>query len=303
MKPKNAVQKSAFHIRTTNVVKAKTCKEKSKENEKPIVNSTKTVSSFPHKAKVTSVKRVPNFELLKKTFPVSNKAGPNPEPRKSFSNCNARKSLGHTEKPFKLEKSRPFLSKPSQNKPVVNSRKSTGSVVISKNSQTNTRKSFSSYNPTNPQKSFSSESANRNRHTCSTSLQFKEKTGVSKKRRYSDTQKHNKRERTKPTSILKRKSCFASFDVEGNIQLGKTPDHGRSVRFISPDVQDHNCSDNKYRKTPKRPVQTSDRLPTPVSMGKGQVSNHGNMKRQTTPKQSTVKKPRPSGQPAQIAMR
>ncbi|CAG2251126.1 CKAP2 [Mytilus edulis] len=79
-------------------------------------------------------------------------------------------------------------------------------------------------------------------------------------RRHSDI--HKEQRKAKPASILKRKSCFASIDIEG--VYSKTPDHGRSVRFISPDTrEDHNTS--TFRKTPKRPVDNviSDRQPTP----------------------------------------
>jgi hypothetical protein len=69
-------------------------------------------------------------------------------------------------------------------------------------------------------------------------------------RRHSELHKEPKN--TKPASILKRKSCFASIACNDEVfeeTVGKTPDHGRSVRFISPDVHDDTSVSN-YRKTP-----------------------------------------------------
>ncbi|CAC5381863.1 CKAP2 [Mytilus coruscus] len=211
---------------------------------------------------------------------VSNPAG---KPRKSLPDTSAgnpRKSLpGTSNNKFHITLTKSIEvvnSKLNQN---GNSRKSlsnNGNVRRSASNNENSRKSVLNKD-VNSRQSFSVKSrrsissVNVNSHHRTSGVNNnKVKSNVPKNklivgqrsRRHSDI--HKEQRKTKPASILKRKSCFASIDIEGVYTVSKTPDHGRSVRFISPDTQeDHNTS--TFRKTPKRPVDNviSDRQPTP----------------------------------------
>ena len=247
-----------------------------KENKRPLTKPLVTKSAVTNKQ--TIVNKTKSVRNSTQTLPFNRRAGSLSNPpkiqSKTSSSLNVRRSCGpgvplsNTDevKSRKLNvtsvdigKSRKSLSNPSQQK--CHDKKSTGRVVESRLFlNTNTRPGVANIN------------AN------------KRQTVQQKSRRHSELHKAPKN--TKPASILKRKSCFASITCNDGVfgeTVGKTPDHGRSVRFISPDVHDDTPVSN-YRKTPKRP----DGKSIPV--------------RQLTPKHS-AKKPRLAENQVQAVMR
>lgn len=247
-----------------------------KENKRPLTKPLVTKSAVTHKQ--TIVNDTKSVRNLTQRLPFNKRASSLSNPptiqSKTSSSLNVRRSCGpgvplsnnNDVKSRKLPvtsvpigKSLKSLSNPSQHK--CHDKKSTGRVVESRLFlNTNTRPGVTNIN------------AN------------KKQTVQQKSRRHSEL--HRGPKNTKPASILKRKSCFASITCNDEVfggTVGKTPDHGRSVRFISPDVHDDTPVSN-YRKTPKRPHGKS----IPV--------------RQPTPKHS-AKKPRLAENQEQAAMR
>ena len=247
-----------------------------KENKRPLTKPLVTKSAVINKQTIVN-KSVRN---LTQTLPFNKRAGSLSNPpkiqSKTSSSLNVRRSCGpgvplsNTDevKSRKLPqpvtsvdigKSCKSLSNPSQHK--CHDKKSTGRVVESR-----------LFLNTNSRPGVANINAN------------KRQTVQQKSRRHSELHKGPKN--TKPASILKRKSCFASITCNDEVfeeTVGKTPDHGRNVRFISPDVHDDTSVSN-YRKTPKRPDRKS------ISV------------RQPTPKHS-AKKPRPAENQEQAGMR
>ncbi|XP_071127748.1 cytoskeleton-associated protein 2-like [Mytilus edulis] len=276
-----------------------------KENKKPFIELvTNTLTDKPRGSKplpekqisksapvnrkttgsVTEAKKVQtSTSNVRKSFghvnKVPNLAG---KPRKSLPDTcagNPRKSLpGTSNKKFHITLTKSIEvdhSKLNQNGNSRKSLSSNGNVRRSVSNNENSRKSVSNKD-VNSRQSFSVKSrrsifsVNVYSHRQTSGVNNKNvKSDVPKSklvmgqrsRRHSDI--HKEQRKSKPASILKRKSCFASIDIEG--AYSKTPDHGRSVRFISPDDtrEDHNTS--TFRKTPKRSVDNviSDRQPTP----------------------------------------